>query len=1146
MKKHLSNPKRPVDEKCNKSLLRMLGMVILILTINFSSFAVNENLLNERVQLQVDNVTLKDALKEIERQSEFTFLYNDASIDVNQVITVNTNELTVKELLDAILDDKGIEYTIIDNQIVLTRSAVNLQEKKTVTGVITDSETGEGLPGVTILEKGTSNGTITDLDGNYTLSIAEDGILIISYVGYVTEEINVTGMNEVSITMIPDIISLEDVVVIGYGTIRKSDLTGAVASISAEEMQQSAVSGLDQALQGRTAGVSITANSGSPGASPMVMIRGMGTITDPDPLFVVDGMPMSASAVGALNPGDIESTEILKDASAAAIYGSRAGNGVVLITTKKGKSGRTSVNFDAYTGIQSVTKTLDLVDATDFVTLRNAAGQTWEDSSLVSNTDWQAEIFRPAAISNYQLSFLGGTENINYALSGSYFDQEGIIKGSDYKRYTFRINTSANIKPWVTAGENISYIYSTQNIIPEEDEYTSVVITALTMDPAVPVYYPDASQFTNPNDRFYPAQRNNIRNPVGIIERNHHVLQTNKLLGNVFVDLKPVKWISLRTNFGVENTRQQREIFGPEYFESEDAKRPQNTLIKIDYNTTSLLWENTATIKKVFAEKHDITLLGGYTRELTSYRYMAGAVFNVPLDEDLWYFTNSTPDPNEEAENDFQDITEEIGGYRLEIPSPYDAALISYIGRLLYSYDGKYDINATIRRDGSSRFTGTDKWGIFPSFAAGWKISEEAFFKNMEFINFLKLRAGWGKLGNQQIGDYAAYTPVSYNINYSFGSYPQTSYQGGAPLGLGNRNLYWEETVMSNIGLDINFWNNKLAFNIDAYVRNTSDMLSQVPIPLVVGVTRAPYVNKGEVQNQGIEINGIFKEKRGDFSYSVGANIAFLKNEVTYLPSDIPGGDFRVGYVNLTQEGQPIASFYGYVTDGYWQTQEEIDAANALARQTAGDNLIYYDMTRTSPGDIKFKDLNGDDKINNEDLTFIGSPHPDMTYGISIDLQYKIFDLKIFGQGVYGNEVFFGPIFYLESPNAYWNVLSTMNDHWEQTGDDPSVPRLDYNNSNLNLRISDRYVYDGSYFRIKNVQLGVTLPDQISNKVGIERLRVYIASQNLLTFSKYPGFDPEIGRGPERTNSPAQLDMGIDRGLYPLARSYMVGVNLSF
>ena len=880
MKKKLTNPKRAANGKYTNSFFRVLGLVTLVVTMNFSSFAANENLLNERVQLQVDNVTLKDALKEIERQSDFTFLYNDASIDVNQVITVSTDELTVKELLDAILENKGIDYTIIDNQIVLTRSAVNLQEKKTVTGTITDSETGDGLPGVTVLEKGTSNGTITDLDGNYTLSVAADGILVISYVGYVTEEINVSGMSVVDVTMIPDIISLEDVVVIGYGTIKKSDLTGAVASVSAEEMQQSAVSGLDQALQGRTAGVSVTANSGTPGAAPMVMIRGMGTVTNPDPLFVVDGMPMSATAVGALNPGDIESTEILKDASAAAIYGSRAGNGVVIITTKKGSVGKTSLSFDAYTGVQSVAKTLDLVDATDFITLRNAAGQTWEDSSLVSNTDWQSEIFRPASISNYQLSCLGGTENITYALTGSYYDQEGIIKGSDYKRYTFRVNTTANVKPWLSAGENISYIYSKQDVIPEENEYTSVVITALTMDPAVPVEYPNAADFTNPYDRFYPAQRNNIRNPVGIIERNHHVLQTNKILGNVFVDFKPVKWLSFRTNFGLESTRQNREIFEPEYYESADALRPQNLLIKVDYNNTSVLWENTVTFKKVIAEKHDITLLGGYSRQLTSYRYMAGAAYNVPIDDNLWFFSNSTPNPDLGSTNDFQDITNIIGDYTLLNPIPYDAALISYIGRLLYSYDGKYDIHATIRRDGSSRFTGEDKWGLFPSFAAGWKISEESFFKNVGFINFLKLRAGWGKLGNQEIGDYAAYTDVQYNINYSFGNYPQTAYPGGAPLGLGNRNLYWEETVMSNIGLDINFLNNKLAFNIDAYIRNTSNMLSQVPIPLVVGVTNPPYVNKGEVQNKGIEVNAVFKEKRGDFSYSLGANIAFLSNEV--------------------------------------------------------------------------------------------------------------------------------------------------------------------------------------------------------------------------------------------------------------------------
>lgn len=1162
MKKNLLKSERPICMRYSSLIFQVALVVSLMLTMNISALAVNMLSLSERVTLQVDNVTLKDAFKEIEKQSDFTFLYNDASIDVNQVITVSKHELSIKDLLDEILNDKGINYTIVDNQIVLTKTSSLQAEKKTVTGAITDSDDGSGLPGVTVVEKGTTNGTITDLDGNFTLNVAENATLIISYVGYVTEEVSVSGLTTLNLGLIPDVISLEDVVVIGYGTVKKSDLTGAVASISAEDMQQSAVAGLDQALQGRTAGVNITSNSGTPGASPLVRIRGMGTVTNSNPLFVVDGMPIDPSSVSSLNPGDVESTEILKDASAAAIYGSRGANGVVIITTKKGKEGRTNVSYDMYSGVQSVVKKYDLTSAEEYITLRNKAGYPWEDSSLVANTDWQDEIFRKAGINSHQLSFTGGTDKIRYAMTGSYFDQKGIVgqeymgvddvtaadaKGSDYKRYTFRMNSSADIKPWLTVGENISYSYSAQNKIPEQNEWTSVVITALTVDPAMPVYLPDSVRTTipDPNSQFSGAVRNNVNNPVGTIMRNHNITKVNNLLGNVFVDLKPVSWLSLRTTLGAGVIRTNNEQFFPEFYETVANVRSTNNLFRADFHDQHLLWENIATFHKTLGEKHELQAMAGYTREQWSYRYFAFNVQDVPENPNLWYAANSSASPED---NEFLDIGNIVGSVRINPGYPIDHSMISYLGRVIYSFNGMVDLTASIRRDGSSRFTGEDKWGYFPSFAAGLKISEFNFMKNQEVVNFLKIRFGYGESGNQEITDYGAFTSVVGNLNYTTGvAGSQHSNPGGAPTSIGNRNKTWESTNMTNIGLDVNLLDNIIMINLDAYSRLTTGMLVARPVPLVTGVQDAPVVNIGGVLNQGIELNVIHKYQLGDLSWNVGANVALLRNQVADLPQDITAGSYRAaGTVNLTTEGEPIGAFYGYRTDGYWQYQADIDQANENARQITGNDNAYYDLKGTSPGDIKFADLNGDGRITSEDQEFIGNPHPDVTFGLNISLEYKIFDLQIFGQGVYGNDIFFGPIYYLESSNPYWNMMTTMNDPWEQVGDNSTVPRLDVNNANNNLRFSDRYIFDGSYFRIKNVQLGVNLPKSIAEKLTLEKARIYLAGQNLLTFSKYPGFDPEVGQGVDGSNSPGQLDIGIDRGMYPVARSYMVGLNVTF
>ncbi len=1143
MKKHLTNPKKPMHENRSWSIIRSMGIAVLFLAINFSAFASSVSLLSERVRLKVDNVTLKDALKEIERQSEFTFLYNDASIDVNQVITVNTKELTVKEVLDAILQDKGINYTIIDNQIVLTKASLNkMQDKKTITGKISDAETGEGLPGVSVLEKGTSNGSITDLEGNFTLSVANDAVLVITYVGYVTEEVSVAGKTEIIIGLVPDIISLEDVVVIGYGTVKKSDITGAVASVSAEQLQQSAVSGVDQALQGRTAGVTVTANSGSPGTAPTVRIRGVGTVNNPDPFFVVDGMPMTASEVGSLNPGDIERTEILKDASAAAIYGARAANGVVLITTKRGKAGTSNINFDSYVGVQSLAKKYELLNARDYVTVRNAAGIEWEDSSQVINTDWQDEVFQTAKIENYQLSFTGGTDLMQYALIGNYYNQEGILRGTDYERYSLRLNTSTNLKKWLTVSENISYNISNRNIVPEQDEYLSTIVSAITIDPTTPVYIDDQTGV----DRYsiyHMAVHSNVSNPVGIIERNYNKLKTSKLLGNISADIKPFEWLTFRSTMGTEITRYKQLIYIPEYYEGPALNTAINQLIDANYDLRTNILENTLTFNKKIAEKHNLTVMAGYTRQSDQLRFLVTSVDGVPDDENLWYIANVSIDSASVYDLYLPDITALNNNITRRFQYPYEASLISYIGRILYTYDEWFDVNASIRRDGSSRFGANKKWGYFPSYALGLKLSEFDFMKNVTLISFLKLRYGWGRLGNQEVGDYRTFTNISYGFNYPTGIGNSMGLNnGGAPTSVKNEDVQWETVTMSNIGLDVNLLQNKVTLNLDLFKRTTSDMLVEAPIPTVTGVQTPPLQNKGKIENKGIELNANYKNKVGEFSYEVGANIGFIKNEVLELGEEddyILSGQFRASdYASRTEVGHPIASYYGYVTDGYWQTQEEIDAANANAFAITEGDRRYFDTRNIKPGDIKMKDLDGNGLIDVEDRTFIGNPNPDMTYGVNIVLKYKIFDLSVFGQGVYGNEIFQGLIYYNESPVGDYSMSTTMLDYWTPDNPDAATPRL--GNLDDNARFSDRYIKDGSFFRIKNVQLGVNIPESICRKIKVEKIRIYLAGQNLKTFSKYSGFDPEIGTGT------STLDIGIDRGFYPIAKSYMVGLNFTF
>ncbi len=1125
MKNHVTNLK-----ECISPVFKGFITLLLLVIFNFSVSA-GRNSSEDKIKLQIENGTIKEALKKIEKQCNFTFIYNDASINVNQIISVTCEGKALNDLLDEILGRNGIRYTFVDNHIVLTNASILQQEKKTIRGNVKDAETGEGLPGVTIVEKGTSNGTITDVNGNFSLVVADNAVIQVSYVGYKTQEINVTGQADISVVLNSEVVSLSEIVVIGYGTVKKSDLTGAVASVSSDEIRLNVGSGIDQALQGRTAGVSVTTNSGTPGASPLIRIRGIGTITNSDPFFVVDGVPVSAESIGMLNPGDIESTEVLKDASAAAIYGARAANGVVLITTKRAKEGKSLINFDAYTGVQSVAKKHDLMTAKEWVELRNATGaHPVLDPSTVESTDWQDAIFRKAKINSAQLSISSGTEKTNYVVSGSYFKQEGIIKGSDYERYTLRVNSSSKIKPWLDIGENIAFGHAKYNLIPEQNEWTSVVIQALTMDPTTPVYNEEG----NPSG----AIRNNIGNPVGTIERNHNVLRSNQLLGNAYFELKPFSWLSFKSSIGAEISQHENEQFFPVFYESTTINQTVNNLFNGLFKFNSLVFEHLLTFKKSFADKHNVQFLLGYSRQQSVYRLALSRIDNVPESDDLWFLSNGNAETLQ-----YEDIQGQLPVLSFPInfqTYPYDASIASILARLIYSFGNYVDLTTSVRRDGSSKFGENKRFGIFPSFALGWKISEMNFFPKNDVINFLKLRGGWGKLGNQEIGDYVPYIQVSYGMNYNFGpAGDQQTYPGGAPRGFPNRDVKWESTEQTNIGLDANLLRFKLSVNFDYFIRKTDGMLAQVPVPGLTGIQDAPFVNIGSVSNKGFELNVSYREQEGNFKYKIGFNVGHVKNEVISLGNGLPisTASFRASdFIARTEVGQPIAFFYGFETDGYYQNQAEIDSLDQKARELSGRAAARYDG-RPRPGDVKIKDQNGDYQITNADKTFIGSPHPKLTYGIGIELEYKWFDFKIFGQGVYGNKVFMATKYYLESGDGYWNLLPTMKDYWKQEGDQTTVPRL--GQSSQNMRMSDRYVENGSYFRIKTIQFGFTVPNSITKRIGVERMRVFGNLQNFISLHKYKGFDPEIGRGV------SQLDIGIDRGMYPLAKSITAGINIT-
>lgn len=988
-------------------------------------------------------------------------------------------------------------------------------QNKSIKGKVTDAD-GEPLIGVNIIIKGTTTGTVSDFEGNYTISNLNSEIIEIeaSFIGYLPEtyRVNLTTVDEanLNIVLLEDIKEISEVVVIGYGTTKKSDLTGAVSTVNSEDLNDRAVPSIDQALQGKVAGVDITSNSGSPGASPTIRIRGVGTINNSDPIFVVDGLIISPEAINFLNPNDIENISVLKDASATAIYGSKGANGVIMITTKKGKKGDFKVNLNTYIGTQKIAHWMSLMNGPEWAKAKNASSFMGDiyDPDTVGTTNWLDEISQTALMKSTNISISGGSDKATFLLSYGLFDQAGVIKRTNYKRHTLRVNADYNVKKWLKVGQNLQVAVSNRDFVEEENWYHGVVARAIAADPITPVRGTDGE---------YAALISGNGNPVarmeeGLLDENS---KNSKLVGNLFAEFSIIEGLTFKSTFGGELSVSEFKRHIPAYYYGPGDASNFPQLYQNFGKNIYWQWENYATYTKTLG-LHDFTVMAGTSHSASEFYNLTGQNKIGPTNdsEALEYFDN------------FSREGDVLGG------SANQAANASFLGRLNYKLMNRYLLTASYRRDGSSNFGADYKYGNFTSFALAWKIKEEVFLQDVAFISKLKLRAGWGEIGNDKT-DYWPYVGlVTSNLNYSEGDELK---EGATTLKAANQSLHWETTRQGNVGFDAALFQNKLEINGDYFARNTIEMIAQVQAPLYSGVPSHMSLtsNIGKVSNKGFEISASYREMEGDFRFEVGGYFSKVINNVEDLGGEgvfIASGSYGQGVAPLsrTEAGYPIGSFYGYVTDGIFQSYEEI---NAHAFQNAN----------TAPGDFRFKDLNGDGVIDGNDQTYIGSPHPDFTYSFNFYLAYKSFDITGSFQGVYGAEILAPYMSFTHNVlSGDYNYHSDLNDAWTEDNPSNTTPRIPMFDVNGNLKLSDYYVHDGSYLRFKSLQVGYNVPDKWLSMVHIDKLRVYFGAQNLLTFTKYIGNDPEIGYN---SNS---LVINADFGTVPQPRTFTFGIDLNF
>jgi TonB-linked SusC/RagA family outer membrane protein len=1078
-----------------------------------------KNTQTQRIDVKMNNISLRDFSSYIEKHYPYTFMYENTEINDKERISVNERNQLIADILASDLKDKGINY--FD-----TKQA----GRKTVTGRVLD-ENGDPVIGANIIEKGTTNGTVTDIDGNFTLNVEDNAVLQISYIGYVTQEINSAGKNSINIVLQEDTKTLEELVVVGYGTMRKRDLTGSVSSIKSQDIQRSPVTSFDQAIQGKAAGVQVSQASSAPGGRVIIRVRGGNSLSsNNEPLYVVDGFPVSAGGsaggngtaqnpLATLNMADIASIEILKDASATAIYGARGANGVVLITTKRGDIGKPRVTLDAYYGMQTVAKKFDMMNAREYAILVNEArandGQSSvfpdpnnphyfpDISSLGEGVDYQDEVFTNAPTQNYNLSVVGGNEGIRYSIGGGYFGQNGIIKNSDFNRASFRSNIDIKIIPSLTVNTNITASHSWANGMPSEGDggggTGGVVHGAVTMPASVPIYDAEGNYtMTNPTPGGTPTN-----NPVATVNHYKDKHEIDRFLGSVDANWEIMKDLTLKITFGADLSTANRAFYWPKQTHRGYTKNGEaNQRYRKD---VSYLNENILTYNKVFGD-HSINAVGGYTWQVFHYKHFEAS--STGYSTDLY-------------------LADNLGAgttYGQPGSNRSQSQLASYLGRLNYIYKDRYLFTLTARADGSSKFGANNKWSFFPSFAVAWRASEEAFMKDMDWLSNLKLRASYGKTGNQDIANYQSLSMLG-TMNYALGGALNS---GLGPSNIPNPDLKWETTATTDAGLNIGLFNNRLSLVVDYYYKKTTDLLWNISTPSSVGF-RSIFKNIGSLENKGVEIALEADIFTGEFKWNTQTNWSRNRNKVLEIPGYTPSTQGSLsGHLKINgswlEPGLPVGVWNLLKYDGVFQDQAQLDAG---PRSSANDKL----------GDARFVDKSGDGKINyTDDRMIVGDPNPDFIYGWTNDFSFKGFDFSVFLQGSYGNDIINIQRAETNVSGPWGNQRREILNRWTPTNTNTNIPRARVTVDPLLIQ-SDWLIEDGSYMRVKTMTLGYTF----SKIRFMNSLRVYITGQNLFTITDYSGFDPEVN-----SQGNSNLQLGVDYNAYPSSKEVLFGVNISF
>jgi TonB-linked SusC/RagA family outer membrane protein len=1160
MKKNwISGGGRLINSLQKLPLIMRLSLAILF--VGFLQVSASTYSQNTKLSVTLENASVKELFSIIKEQSKFTFVYNVDDIEKLDRISLNVYESTVEEILDRCFEGSGMTYTVRDKVIIIVpkeeeesipEKPVVISQERIITGKVMD-DNGDPLPGVSIQAKGTGKGTITDAEGKFTIEIGDEvRTLTFSFVGMKSEEVFIGDQTRIDVVLFEDLIGIEEVVAVGYGVQNRRDVTTSIASVKAADMQDLAVSGFDQALAGKMAGVQVLQTTGEPGAALTIKVRGTGSITaGNEPLYVIDGIPADrgSQAVESVNTDDIESIEVLKDASAAAIYGSRGSNGVVLITTKSGISGKMKISYDGSFGLQQVSNKIDMLDAYQYAELsRDGHNNAYldavptgsiEDPNEVraegwmkippellpylngtpglTNTDWQDEIFRTAPIAKHTLSFSGGSDNVKYFVSTNYFDQDGIIINSNFKKYGVRLNLDANYKR-LKVGIRFSPNLTSENVVDAYGPYfdQGVVASALGMSPTWPVYNEDGTYNFDGNGYWRVGtdyQHNEIINPVAQANLEENKVQHANVLWNGYLEYELFDGFKYKLSAGITYNHYHADYYSPSTLPTRGWKYyglPSNPIgwASTSYYTNWIV-EHTLSYEKRIGD-HNFKALAGFSSQKNYYNRHRAEATNFP--NDLVHTLGA---------GTIVDGTSNISEW----------SLMSILSRVQYDYRGKYLLSAALRTDGSSRFGANNKWGYFPSTSIGWRVTEEEFMQDISTISRLKLRASYGLTGNFQIGNYEHISLVSKE-NYVLGTGDGLGVNGLKPSNVGNADLSWEKTSMMNFGMDFGLLMDRINIVADWYNSITSDLLLNVPVPYTTGFGSARQ-NIGKVNNRGLEFTLTTRNAVGEVDWITSVNFSTNKNKVISLgPEDAPiittAGTGHAFFI--TEVGERIGSYYLLVQDGVFSTQDELDK--------------YPHFDNTQVGDFRFVDVDKDGVLDvNNDRIIVGSYFPDFTYGFSSNLKYKGVQFSFNIQGVEGNEILNLLRRYNYNMEGNFNNSTVALERWvsEEDPGDGNTNRANRKSKGNNGRTSTWHIEDGSFIRLQHVTLGYQLPKSVTSKINVERARIYVTGQNLLTITDYTGYNPEVNL--YNSNS---LTPGVDYGAYPLSKTVILGVNLSF